>query len=77
MASTQSIALTNNWQQITTGVENALIQTISGKFALCVSDSHPVEPQAFHVLSELNITPPTKAWVKTFTPGTKLVITYM
>ncbi|MFT2793049.1 hypothetical protein ACMV5I_23685 [Serratia sp. T13T92] len=77
MEPTQDITLTGDWQQITTGVENALIQTIDGKFAVCYSETAPVEPQAYHVFSELTITTPTKAWVKTFTPGIKLTITYM
>lgn len=74
---TTSITLTGEWQQITTGAETKLIQSLSGKFALCESASHPDEGQAWHIFTEVIITPPSVVWVKSFTLGNKLVVTNM
>lgn len=74
---TERIELTNEWQQITTGTETKLIQSLSGRFALCESASPPNEGQAWHVFTEVIITPPSVVWAKSFTLGNKLIVTNM
>lgn len=74
---TRSLKLTYEWQQISTGKETLLIQCVSGRFALCENTSKPAADQPWHVFSEVIITPPSSVWVKTFSPGTPLLITDM
>ena len=72
--STEKVTLTAEWQQITTGNETVFIQSRSGNFALCDSQTEPVESTPFIVVSEANICPPACIWVKTFCSPNALVV---
>lgn len=61
---TEKITLTEEWQQITTGNETVFIQSRSGDFALCDSQSTPDDSTPFIVATEARILPPASIWVK-------------
>ncbi|EDR7169953.1 hypothetical protein CTR22_004396 [Salmonella enterica subsp. houtenae] len=71
---TREIALTDAWQQVTTGTESVTLQSKSAVFAICSSQSQPDGNSAYQIYREVMVTPPTVAWVKSFVDKNKLVI---
>ncbi|WP_247146578.1 hypothetical protein [Escherichia coli] len=61
--STEKITLTEEWQQITTGNETVFIQSRSGDFALCDSQSTPDDSTPFIVATEARILPPASTGI--------------
>lgn len=74
---TESISLSNKWVQVTDGTAAAIIQCTTGKFALCFSDLEPPESQPFHLFTDFNVPDTFSVWVKSFTPGSKLIVSKM
>ncbi|EKJ4636505.1 TPA: hypothetical protein ACWQC0_005080 [Escherichia coli] len=72
--STEKVALTAEWQQITTGNETVFIQSRAGNIALCDSQTAPDDSTPFIVVTEANICPPACIWVKEFFTPCELVV---
>ncbi|WP_096978822.1 hypothetical protein [Escherichia coli] len=64
MSGTTRLTLTDNWQQVTNGKETKLLQCKGFSFAVCSSSTAPGKDQAYHLYSDVLVTPPTVAWVR-------------
>lgn len=62
---TREIVLSEDWQQITDGTTQTLLQVIGGELRLCAQTNKPDMDAVAHVVSGfISITPPTIAWVR-------------
>ncbi|EAW1044084.1 hypothetical protein AYC70_19385 [Salmonella enterica] len=62
---TQKLALTRDWQQLTDGTKTVYLDPYSGSAGWCVSDTQPQPDADFHILKmPITISPPTKVWIK-------------
>lgn len=64
---TRKIALTDTWQQLTTGSVSLFVQVERGDICLADSATQPDSNAAAHRMksgAEFSVTPPTVAWVR-------------
>jgi len=60
---TETIDLTSDPVQITTGTESAYVSADEGVFRFSDSDTKPTQLKESHVAKELSINPPFVIWV--------------
>lgn len=62
---TQPITLTASWQQITDGVNEFLIQRMTGVFEYVIADTQPpAEASGHKSITEIVVTPPSVVWCR-------------
>lgn len=72
---TRKMTLTQEWQQVTNGADSVLIQVMSGVVYLCDSPARPEAGAPAHIFYDLvQISPPTRAWIRTGLGGDAVVI---
>ncbi|HDR2753911.1 TPA: hypothetical protein QCJ76_002514 [Enterobacter asburiae] len=72
---TQTLAVTTTWQQISDGTQTKSLQVLSGFIQMVDSDTAPSTSAAGHVISDwVNVTPPTKAWIRSAVAGSARVV---
>lgn len=65
--STNTIALTPQWQKASDDAKTVILQLMSGDAAFCFSTTKPADDAGYHIMPHLElitITPPTCVWVR-------------